>query len=49
MYIIQVSSGIKFIAAGGSGTNEAKVFDYTNGNKLVGTVAGLARYGRTHE
>jgi hypothetical protein len=41
-----VVGGPKFIAAGGSGANEAKVFDYSNENKLVGTVAGLARYVR---
>lgn len=32
-----------FIAAGGSGSNEAKVFDHSNGNALVGTVTGLSR------
>lgn len=32
-----------FIAAGGSGANEAKVFDRRNGNQLVGTVAGLTK------
>lgn len=33
----------KFIAAGGSGINEAKVFDHSNGNQVVGTVTGLSR------
>mmetsp|Transcript_20981 Transcript_20981/g.72467 ORF Transcript_20981/g.72467 Transcript_20981/m.72467 type:complete len:95 (-) Transcript_20981:212-496(-) len=32
-----------FIAAGGSGANEARVFDAKNGNALIGTVAGLER------
>lgn len=31
------------IAAGGSSKNEAKIFDRTVGNALVGTVAGLSR------
>jgi WD40 repeat protein len=31
------------IGAGGSGKNEAKIFDRTAGNALVGTVAGLSR------
>lgn len=33
----------KFIAAGGSGLNEAKVFDHSNGNSVVGTITGLTR------
>lgn len=33
----------RFIAAGGSGANEAKVFDHANGNVVVGTVTGLTR------
>mmetsp|Transcript_11368 Transcript_11368/g.15654 ORF Transcript_11368/g.15654 Transcript_11368/m.15654 type:complete len:345 (+) Transcript_11368:34-1068(+) len=33
----------QFIAAGGSGANEAKVFDHSRGNAVVGTVTGLAR------
>ncbi|OQR96839.1 hypothetical protein ACHHYP_13205 [Achlya hypogyna] len=33
----------RLIAAGGSGSNEGKVFDHDAGNKLVGTVAGLSR------
>ena len=32
-----------FIVAGGSGANEAKVFDHHNGNSLVGTITGLSR------
>lgn len=33
----------RFIAAGGSGTNEAKVFDHHRNNSVVGTVTGLSR------
>ena len=33
----------QFIAAGGSGANEAKVFDHTRGNAVIGTVTGLSR------
>lgn len=33
----------RFIAAGGSGANEAKVFDHLNGNTLIGTVANMNR------
>lgn len=33
----------RFIAAGGSGANEAKVFDRKNNNAIVGTVTGLTR------
>lgn len=33
----------KYIAAGGSGANEAKVFDHSAGNAVVGTITGLAR------
>jgi len=33
----------KYIAAGGSGSNEAKVFDHSNGNEVVGTITGLSR------
>jgi COMPASS component SWD3 len=33
----------KFIAAGGSGANEAKVFDTSNNNSVVGTVTGLSK------
>lgn len=45
LYATQFSKegGGRYIAAGGSGTNEAKVFDHSNGNELVGTVTGLSR------
>jgi len=33
----------RFIAAGGSGLNEAKVFDHANGDAVVGTITGLSR------
>jgi COMPASS component SWD3 len=33
----------RFVAAGGSGANEAKVFDTANNNTVVGTVTGLNR------
>lgn len=33
----------RFVAAGGSGSNEAKVFDTHNNNAVVGTVTGLPR------
>lgn len=33
----------RFIAAGGSGLNEAKVFDHHAGNSVVGTITGLSR------
>jgi COMPASS component SWD3 len=33
----------KFIAAGGSGANEVKVFDHHNANAVVGTITGLSR------
>lgn len=33
----------KFIGAGGSGANEAKVFDHRNNNAVVGTITGLTR------
>jgi len=33
----------RFIAAGGSGSNEARVFDHSNANALVGVVTGLTR------
>ncbi len=33
----------RFVAAGGSGANEAKVFDTLNNNAVVGTVTGLTR------
>jgi COMPASS component SWD3 len=43
LYSAQFNQGGSMIAAGGSGANEAKVFDHNNGNKLVGTIAGLTR------
>lgn len=33
----------KFIGAGGSGLNEAKIFDHQNGNEVIGTITGLQR------
>ncbi|EEY62684.1 uncharacterized protein PITG_14466 [Phytophthora infestans T30-4] len=36
-------TGQQLIAAGGSGSNEAKVFNHDSNNKLVGTIAGLSR------
>ena len=33
----------RFIAAGGSGSNEAKVFDHAADDALVGSVTGLTR------
>jgi WD40 repeat protein len=33
----------RFNAAGGSGANEAKVFDHHNNNAIVGTITGLTR------
>lgn len=33
----------RFIAAGGSGLNECKVFDHQNGNQVIGTITGLAK------
>eukprot|EP01006_Ploeotia_vitrea_P045285 TRINITY_DN66927_c1_g1_i1.p1 TRINITY_DN66927_c1_g1~~TRINITY_DN66927_c1_g1_i1.p1 ORF type:complete len:346 (+),score=-6.74 TRINITY_DN66927_c1_g1_i1:144-1181(+) len=33
----------KFICAGGSGQNEAKVFDHQNNNEVIGTITGLDR------
>lgn len=33
----------RFIGAGGSGSNEAKVFDHKNGDAIVGTITGLTR------
>jgi len=44
LYCAQFSKGdADLIAAGGSGSNEAKVFDRSSGNRLVGTVSGLSR------
>jgi WD40 repeat protein len=33
----------RFIAAGGSGKNEARVFDHQNDDDLIGTITGLTR------
>lgn len=33
----------KFIAAGGSGSNEAKVYDHSCNNQLIGTITGLQK------
>ena len=47
LYAAQFSKGTpageepRFIAAGGSGRNEAKVFDHLRGNEVVGTITGL--------
>lgn len=46
LYAAQFSKGEdsgNFIAAGGSGANEAKVFDHSKGNAVVGTITGLSR------
>ncbi|CAM9233946.1 unnamed protein product, partial [Sphacelaria rigidula] len=46
IYTAQFSSatdGGRYIAAGGSGANEAKIFDHVARNQLVGTVTGLSR------
>ena len=44
LYCAEFSKGDgRFIAAGGSGANEAKVFDRENENQLIGTVSGLER------
>ena len=37
------SDAPKFIAAGGSGANEARVFDVQNNNACVGSITGLPR------
>lgn len=44
LYAAQFSKDVKgrFIVAGGSGLNEAKVFDHAAGNSVVGTVTGLS-------
>ncbi|KAF4028996.1 WD domain G-beta repeat [Phytophthora infestans] len=39
----KLKTGQQLIAAGGSGSNEAKVFNHDSNNKLVGTIAGLSR------
>jgi WD40 repeat protein len=33
----------RYIVAGGSGANEAKVFDHMNDNRIIGTITGLSR------
>lgn len=45
LYAAQFSKegGGRYIVAGGSNVNEAKVFDHHNGNSVVGTVTGLTR------
>ena len=44
LYAAQFGKGDSgLIAAGGSGANEAKVFDRHAGNAVVGTVTGLSR------
>jgi COMPASS component SWD3 len=45
LYAAQFSKDVagRFIAAGGSGANEAKVFDRLSDNAIVGTVTGLTR------
>lgn len=45
LYAAQFSKDVagRFIAAGGSGANEAKVFDRLSNNAVVGTVTGLTR------
>lgn len=43
IYAASYSPNYDMFAAGGSGANEAKVFDRTAGNALVGTIAGLSR------
>lgn len=45
LYAAQFSkdSSHRFIGAGGSGANEAKIFDRQNDNALVGSITGLSR------
>jgi COMPASS component SWD3 len=43
MYVRCVIGQSQFIAAGGSGANETKVFDHSRNNAVVGTVTGLPR------
>lgn len=43
LYAASFSPGGELIGAGGAGVNEAKIFDRTCGDALVGTVAGLSR------
>eukprot|EP00743_Colponemidia_sp_Colp-15_P002144 GILK01002326.1.p1 GENE.GILK01002326.1~~GILK01002326.1.p1 ORF type:complete len:393 (+),score=63.42 GILK01002326.1:66-1181(+) len=44
LYAAQFSKGsADMIVAGGSGSNEAKIFDRTRGNRPFGTIAGMTR------
>ena len=43
LYAASFSRDGMLVAAGGSGSNEAKVFDRSCGNALVGTVGGMTR------
>ena len=45
LYAAQFSKDAEgsLIAAGGSGANEAKIFDRKKGNAIVGTITGMAR------
>ena len=43
LYCAKFSKSGNLIAAGGSGLNEAKIFDRSNKYATVGTVAGLSR------
>lgn len=43
VYAAQFSKSMPLVAAGGSGANEARVFDSDHGHALVGVVAGLDR------
>lgn len=44
IYTAQFSKGTDFLfAAGGSGSNETKVFDHSCGNEIIGTISGLTR------
>ena len=43
LYCAKFSNDSSLIAAGGSGKNEAKIFDRKNNYATVGTVAGLSR------
>lgn len=44
LYTAQFSKGKECLfAAGGSGSNETKIFDHDNKNELIGTISGLTR------
>ena len=43
LYAAQYNHSGSMIAGGGSGANEAKIFDHRNGNKLIGSITGLSR------